>query len=205
MHGTKFGPHTSHHTQPSSQQMKAWIAQHHTHRRGYFKTKWFQPEDGMENILSEVYFSLGNSCWIEDHSLIFGILYYRVCLKYIQFLLAHLPFQPQLNDKAVNLTNSDSHWIYSTMVTEHVWWDMQSQLAAWATLRPVVWEPHKTHRIKFSANRHYLPLYLTIGNIWKDICHTPNHGSEFWLGWSRVHHFVPNIQPRQDIMQLELY
>jgi hypothetical protein len=59
------------------------------------------------------------------------------------------------------------------------WWDTQNQLPARATIVPVIWASDKTHLTYFSGDQQDWPLYLTIGNIRKDIRRTPN--KPFWF------------------------
>jgi hypothetical protein len=109
----------------------------------------------------------------EDDSHIFGTLYYRDIFKCIQFLLAHRPFKVQPNFEPVRLADSEHCRIYSEMNTGDWWWDTQDQLPAGATIEPVICASDKTYLTNSSGDEHAWPLYLTIGNIQKDICHTP--------------------------------
>ena len=59
------------------------------------------------------------------------------------------------------------------MNTGDCWWDTQDQLPAGATIVPVICASDKTHLTNFSGDQHAGPLYLTIGNIRKDIRSTP--------------------------------
>ena len=56
---------------------------------------------------------------------------------------------------------------------------MQDQLPAGATIVPVICASDKTHLTNCSGDQHAWPLYLTIGNIRKDIRHTP--GMHGWI------------------------
>ena len=108
--------HSAHNFQQAqsfSQHMKTWIDQ--LLRRGLqnFKIESFQSADALRKFLSELDFGLGNNSWIEDHSHIFGTLYYMDTFKCIQSLLAPLPFQTHLDFELVYLADSESHRIYS--------------------------------------------------------------------------------------------
>jgi hypothetical protein len=120
-------------------------------------------------LLSEIDLGLGNDSWIEDHSLIFGTLYYRDIFKCIQFLLAHLPYQAHHHFEQMRLADSESSRIYSQINTSEWWWDTQDQLPAGVTIVQVICASHKTHLTNFSGDQHAWPLYLTIGNIQKDL------------------------------------
>ena len=115
---------------------------------------------------------LGNDGWIEDDSHIFGTLFYRNIFKCIQFLLAHLPFQVNLDFEPVRLPDSEGRPIYSKMNMGDWWWDTQDHLPAGATIVPVICASDMTHLTNFSDDQHVRPLYLTIGNIRNDIRRT---------------------------------
>jgi hypothetical protein len=59
------------------------------------------------------------------------------------------------------------------------WWDTQDQLAAGATIVPVIRAFDKTHLTNLSGDQHSWPMYLKIGNIPKDIRCTPKKRA--WL------------------------
>ena len=127
-------------------------------------------------------FGLGNDSWIENHSHIFGTLFYRDIFKCIQFLLPYLPFQADHDFEPVRLADSDSRRIYSEMNTGDWWWDTQDQLPARATIEPVICASDNTHWTNFSGNQHAWPLYLTIGNIGNDIRWTPQKRAWILIG-----------------------
>jgi hypothetical protein len=68
------------------------------------------------------------------------------------------------------------------MNTGDWWWDTQDLLPAGATIVPVICASDKTHLTNFSGDQHAWPLYLTVGNIRNDICHTPKRTPGFSLG-----------------------
>jgi len=92
----------------------------------------------------------------------------------MQFLLAHLPFQEHLDFEPVHLADFEGHRIYSEMNTGDWWWDTEDPLPAGATIVPVICVSDKTQLTNFLGDQHAWPLYLTIGNIRKDIRCTPN-------------------------------
>jgi hypothetical protein len=59
------------------------------------------------------------------------------------------------------------------MNTGDWWWDTEDQLPAGATIVPVICTSDMTHLTNISGDQHPWPLYLTIGNIRKDIRRTP--------------------------------
>jgi hypothetical protein len=68
------------------------------------------------------------------------------------------------------------------MNTGDWWWDTQDQLPAGATIVPVICASDKTHLTNFSGDQHAWPLYLTIGNIQKDIRRTPKKRAWILVG-----------------------
>jgi len=96
--------------------------------------------------------------------------------------LTHLTFQAHLDFELVCLADSEGRRIYSEMNTGDWWWDTQDQLPAGATIVPVICASDKTHLTNFSDNEHAWPLYLTIGNIQKDIHRTPKKRAWILVG-----------------------
>jgi hypothetical protein len=82
----------------------------------------------------------------------------------------------------VRLAESEGRRIFSEMNTGDWWWDTQEQLPAGATIVPVICASKKTHLINFSGDQHACLLYLTIGNIRKDIRRSPNKRSWILVG-----------------------
>jgi len=101
--------------QSCSQQTKTWINQHLRRGLDNFKIESFQSADALRKLLSENNFGPGDDTWIEDHSPIFGTLYYTDISKCIQFVLAHLPFRVHLNFEPVHLADSECCRICSKM------------------------------------------------------------------------------------------
>jgi hypothetical protein len=119
---------------------------------------------------------------MEDDLHIFATLYYRHIFKCIQFLLAYLPFQAHLDFELVHPTEFEDHRIYCQMNMGDWWWDTEDQLRAGATIVLVTCASDRTHVIKLSDNQPTWPLYLTIGNVQKDICHTPIKHTWIFVG-----------------------
>jgi hypothetical protein len=138
--------------QTFSQQTKTWIDQHFSCGLDNFKIESFQTADTLGKLHSELHFGLGDAKGIQDHSHIFGILNHRVMFKCIQFLLAPLPFQVHLNFEPVRLADSESHQIYSTMITGDWYWDTLDQIPTGAAFVLVLCASDKTHLTNFLGN-----------------------------------------------------
>jgi len=165
--------HNFQHAQSFSLQTNTVMDQHMRCGLDNFKIESFQSADALRTLLSQLDFGLGDNCWIEGDSHIFGTLYYRDIFKCIQFLLAHLPFQAHLDFEPVPLADSENCRLYSEINTGNWWRDMQDQLPAGETIIPVICASDKTHLTNFSGDQHAWPLYITICNIRKDIRCTP--------------------------------
>ncbi|KAI6009183.1 hypothetical protein EDC04DRAFT_2871408 [Pisolithus marmoratus] len=59
--------------------------------------------------------------------------------------------------------------IYDEIWTADWWWDVQGKLPAGAMVAPIILSSDKTSLSVFSGNKKAWPVYLTIGNILKDI------------------------------------
>jgi len=88
-------------------------------------------------------------------------------------LLAHLRFQAHMDCQPVQRAFSVGCRIYHVISMGDWWWDGQDQYPAGVTIVPVICASEKTHLTYFLGDQHVWPLYLTFGNIGKDICQTP--------------------------------
>jgi len=165
--------------------MKTWT-DHHP-RRGLDNSKMesFESADAMWKLLSTLDFRICHDTWISDDSHIFGTLYYRDIFACIQFLLPHLPLQTHLDVEPVRLADSVGRRIYSETNTGDWWWDTPDQLPAGATIVLFISASDKTHLANLPGDQHAWLLYLTIGNIWKDICQTPTNCAWILVGLIR--------------------
>jgi len=157
--------------QPFNQQMKMWMDQHLRCGLDNYNIESFQSADALQKLLSRHEFGLDNDSWIEDQSPIFETLCYRDIFKCIPFHLAHLPFQAHLDFQLVFIADLESPRIYSEINTCDLWWDSQHQIPVGATIVPVICVSNKTHLTTFSGYHLAWPVYITIGNVQKDICH----------------------------------
>ena len=61
-----------------------------------------------------------------------------------------------------------------------------------ATIAPIILASDKTNLSQFGGDKQAWPVYLTIGNIFKDICHQPSlHGTVLigYLPVAKLHNF----------------
>jgi hypothetical protein len=174
--------HNAQQAESFSQQTKPWIDQHPRRGMENLIIESFQSADALRKLISQLHFGFGDDSWIEDHSHIFGTLYYRDISRCILFLLAHLPFEAHLDVELVRLADSENRRIYSEMNMGDWWWNMQDQLPAGATFVQVICASDKTHMTNFSGDDDAWPLYLTIGNIRKHIRRTPTKRTWILVG-----------------------
>ncbi|KAI6161278.1 hypothetical protein EDD17DRAFT_1886951 [Pisolithus thermaeus] len=71
-------------------------------------------------------------------------------------------------ERAYADANGETH-IYDEMWTGNWWWDVQSKLPEGAVVAPVILSSDKTSLSQFSGDKKAWPVYLTIGNISKDV------------------------------------
>ncbi|KAF8545975.1 hypothetical protein OG21DRAFT_1479733 [Imleria badia] len=82
------------------------------------------------------------------------------------------------------------------MWTADWWWDMQTRLPDGATVMPVILASNKTELSCFKGDKTAWPVYLTIGNISKEICREPSRHASVLLGYlpvSKLASFEDNL------------
>jgi hypothetical protein len=146
-----------------------WIDRHLKHGLDDFRIESFQSATELWALLESIDFGLGAESWLEDSSQTFDTLYYQDIFRCIKFLLTHILFAMHLDFQPVRLADSEGCRIYSEMNTGDWWWDSQEQLPQGATIVPLIFASDKTHLTNLSGDKQAWPLYMTIGNIRKDL------------------------------------
>ncbi|KIJ08909.1 hypothetical protein PAXINDRAFT_17990 [Paxillus involutus ATCC 200175] len=88
-------------------------------------------------------------------------------------------FEPQrvFDDKQGTMRRYDKMW------TADWWWEMQGRLPAGAAVAPIILASDKTSLSQFRGDQEVWPVYLTVGNISKDVRHQPSKHACVLLGY----------------------
>ena len=128
----------------------------------------FRSADELWALFENLEFGFGSQSWtafgIES-----GTLWTRNVLQCIQLLLGHLPFGEHTVYSPIRIFDTNGHRIYNEINTGDWWWDTQDRVPEGGTLVPLLFGSDKTHLTNFSGDKAAWPLYMTLGNINKDI------------------------------------
>ncbi|KAI5989448.1 hypothetical protein EDC04DRAFT_2873164 [Pisolithus marmoratus] len=98
-------------------------------------------------------------------------LWHRDPVKCIMELIGNLAFRDAVAyvPEHAYADSKGKNRIYDEMWTADWWWDVQGKLPTSATIAPVILSSDKTSLSVFSGNKKAWLVYLTIGNISKDV------------------------------------
>ncbi|QRV82764.1 hypothetical protein RhiJN_10779 [Ceratobasidium sp. AG-Ba] len=112
----------------------------------------------------------------------------RDIIALIRSLLADPRFIPHMRFAPERQYNSRTRQnrVYGEMWSGKWWWRMQNLLGRYATIVPIILSTDKTKMTVFSGNQQAWPVYLSIGNISKDICRCPSERATLLVGYIPV-------------------
>jgi hypothetical protein len=98
------------------------------------------------------------------------IVLFRPIQPCLEFLLGHRPFAPYLVWAPVKKSyGTQGSRVYDEMHTGEWWWDMQTKLPPGATIIPLIIATDKTLMTQLRGDQSAWPVYLTIGNLPREI------------------------------------
>ncbi|EPQ54137.1 hypothetical protein GLOTRDRAFT_44196 [Gloeophyllum trabeum ATCC 11539] len=136
-------------------------------------------------------------------------VYYRDVIECIRALYGdpefsqHLVFVPECHYTDENCTNR----MYFDMHTGKWWWNTQKAVEAnmpGATIIPVIISTDKT-QVTLFGNKSAYPIYMTIGNLPKEIRRKPSRGGHVLLGYlptTRLDHLTNKAARRRALANL---
>ena len=128
----------------------------------------FRNADELWVLFENLEFGFGSQSWT-SFEIESGTLWTRNVLQCIQLLLGHLPFEEHTVYGPVRLFDTNGRRIYNEIYTADWWWDTQDKILEGGTVVPLLFGSDKTHLTNFSGDKAAWPLYMTLGNIKKEI------------------------------------
>ena len=98
-------------------------------------------------------------------------------------MLFRSSFAEDLDFAPVQLFDSADNRIYTEMNSGYWWWETQEQLPSGESIIPVILASDKTHLTNFSGDTSAWPLYMSIGNIRKDVRRTASRRTWILIGF----------------------
>ncbi len=149
-----------------------WIKKH------LWQAHTFQSAEHLWNLMDNINDALGPQSWKrqelivdEDSGPVSRPFYYRNPLECIQLLLRHLPFKKHLTwaPRREYTDESQSQRVYYEMYTGDYWWTEHEKLPPGETLVPLICGSDKTLLTTMAGNQSAWPVYITVGNLSKQI------------------------------------
>ncbi|EIN13305.1 hypothetical protein PUNSTDRAFT_59004 [Punctularia strigosozonata HHB-11173 SS5] len=121
----------------------------------------------------------------ETHGVVTQKLRFRDPLECIKSLYANPDFTDHMSYAPVRdfCDTENTQRMYSEMNTGDWWWETQAKLPDGATVVPVILSSDKTQLSTFSGDQQVHPVYLSIGNISKDIRRKPSYHAQVLIAY----------------------
>jgi len=128
----------------------------------------FHSADELWTLLENLEYGFGSQSWT-SFTIESGTLWTRNLLECIRFLLGHLPFREDMVYGPIRIFDSGGRRIYNEIYTADWWWETQNAVPEGGTVIPLLFGSDKTHLTNFSGDKAAWPLYMTLGNIKKEV------------------------------------
>ena len=128
----------------------------------------FRNADELWVLFENLDFGFGSQSWT-SFEIESSTLRTRNVLQCIQLLLGHLPFGEHTVYGPMRIFDTSGRRIYNEIYTGDWWWDTQDKVLEGGTIVLLLFGSDKTHLTNFSGDKAAWPLYMTLGNIKKEI------------------------------------
>ncbi|KIO16733.1 hypothetical protein M407DRAFT_33606 [Tulasnella calospora MUT 4182] len=96
-------------------------------------------------------------------------LYYRDLNEAIDYLFGNPSFAKSMDYAPQRIFEASGQRVYHEFCSGDGWWEVQSKVPAGTTIIPIILASDKTTLTSHTGGRMAHPLYLTLGNIRKDV------------------------------------
>ena len=128
----------------------------------------FNSADELWALFENLEFCFGSKSWT-SFEIESSILWTPNVLQCVQLLLGHLPFEEHTVYGPVRVFDSHGHRIFNEIYTGDWWWDTQDRIPEGGTVIPLLFASNKKNLPNCSGDKAAWPLYMTLGNIKKEI------------------------------------
>ena len=116
--------------------------------------------------------------------------YYRNALDCVKTLLGEPTLKDHMDFCPRQEFDGQGHRIFTEMSTGNWWWRVQQQLPQGATVIPIILGSDSTKLSILCGNQSAWPVYISIGNIHKDVRYKKSAMSLILLGFLPKHIYI---------------